>query len=162
MGALVLNMIMTLILMLAPPPGNIYRFLIDLAGYPEWIFYGISVVGLLYLRFTEPNTPRPFKSYWIPNLIFIAVCIFLTVFPFVPPKNYQSLEIPYWLYPTIGVAWVLLCIPWWYVQVIVLKGPEKSINAQISMEEISKGNSEHVSDVIHSLSHQKIVDEESK
>ncbi|KAJ2330489.1 hypothetical protein GGH91_006652, partial [Coemansia sp. RSA 2671] len=30
-----------------PPPGEAYDFLIDIGGYPSWVFYGLSVVGLL-------------------------------------------------------------------------------------------------------------------
>ena len=126
-GALLFNMVMTLVLMLAPPPGNAYKFLIDLAGYPEWIFYGISVVGLLYLRFREPHTIRPFKSYWITNMIFIAVCVFLTVVPFIPPQNSSDANYPYWLYPTIGLVFIILLIPLWYLQIVTNKGMEKSI-----------------------------------
>ena len=80
------------------------------------MFYGATVVGLLYLRFTRPETVRPLKSSWITNILFLAVCLFITVIPFVPPKEYTS-SIPYYLHSLIGIGFVLLCVPWWYFQV---------------------------------------------
>ena len=141
-GALILHFAMTVLLMLGPPPGTVYKFLIDLAGYPEWVFYGISVVGLLYLRFTQPDHSRPFKSFWTTNILFIIVCVFLAIFPFVPPTNRPLVTdgLPYYLYAVISVIWMLLCIPWWYLQIIVYKGKEKSINGKFSRENLDLDN----------------------
>lgn len=134
-GALVLNMVVSMILMLAPPPGPIYNFLINLSGYPEWIFYGITIVGLMYLRYTEPDTIRPFKSYWVSNILFLIVCIFLTVLPFVPPTNTpQASAIPFWLYPTIGWICMLGTVPWWYVAVYSVKYHDENATSKTDKE----------------------------
>jgi amino acid transporter len=115
-AGLLLNMVVSLVWMLAPPPGPVFKFLVELSCYPKWIFYGLSVGGLLYLRFVKPNISRPFKSFWISNLLFIAVAIFLTVFPFVPPAQPDSSGIPYYLYAVLGAGFIILCIPWWAYQ----------------------------------------------
>ena len=83
------------------------------------------------MRFTRPNESRPFKSLWITNLLFILVCIFLAIFPFVPPRTPRESSIPYYLSALLGVLWILLTIPWWYYQVVVQRGLETSINADI-------------------------------
>ncbi|KAK9701975.1 hypothetical protein K7432_011459 [Basidiobolus ranarum] len=112
--ALLLNLIISLILMLAPPPGEAYNFLIDMTGYPAWIFYGLSMIGLVYLRKKEPNLPRPFRTSIIFSGLFILVALFLMVFPFLPPSN-QSGTIPYYMSPLLSVVFIILCIPvWWY------------------------------------------------
>ncbi|ORY04155.1 amino acid transporter [Basidiobolus meristosporus CBS 931.73] len=112
--ALLLNLIISLILMLAPPPGEAYNFLIDMTGYPAWIFYGLSMIGLIYLRKKEPQLPRPFRTSIIFCLLFVLVSFFLMVFPFLPPANYSG-TIPYYMSPLLSVVFILLCIPlWWY------------------------------------------------
>ncbi|TPX31989.1 hypothetical protein SmJEL517_g04809 [Synchytrium microbalum] len=97
-NALILNWVMACILILAPPPGAAYNFLVDALGYPTWAFYGLSVVGLLMLR-KRGTYSRPFKAWTIMAWIFILVSIFLCVFPWVPAVE----PYPYWLPPFVGV-----------------------------------------------------------
>lgn len=162
-GGLMLHMTMSLILMLGPPPGSIYQFLIALSVYPAWCFYALTVIGLLYLRFKEPDTLRPFKSFWITNVIFVCVCIFIIFFPFVPPDELPTNGIPYYLHALIGLSWILLCIPIWYFQVEL---PRKT---QAAEEEPLKGQPQkkregfsHVVDVMHSYSPTLISEDETK
>jgi amino acid transporter len=124
LGGLVLHLIMTLILMLAPPPGEAFNFLINLACYPEWIFYGLTVFGLLYMRFTRPDAKRPIRSPWVTNIVFLLVSFFIVVIPFVPPAVYES-SIPYYLHALIGFGFCIFCVPWWYIQVVLLSKPDK-------------------------------------
>ena len=58
-------------------------FLINLFGFIYWIFFGTAVAGLLYMRVKEPNLPRPFKVNIVIPIIFITVCMFLTVLGFI-------------------------------------------------------------------------------
>lgn len=116
-GGLMLHMVMALLLTLAPPPGRIYQFLIDVSAYPSWFFYAMTVTGLLYLRYTEPDTKRPFKSPYLTNVFFVAVCVFVVVVPFVPPEELPTTGIPYYLHALIGITIMLFCIPGWYLQV---------------------------------------------
>jgi hypothetical protein len=50
------------------------------------------------------------------------------VVPFIPPRIATDANYPYFLYPTIGVVFILLLIPLWYLQIVVNKGLENSIN----------------------------------
>ncbi|KAK9719081.1 hypothetical protein K7432_005059 [Basidiobolus ranarum] len=112
--ALLLNLVISLILMLAPPPGEAYNFLIDMTGYPAWIFYGLSMIGLVYLRKKEPGLNRPFRTSILFSGLFILVSLFLMVFPFLPPSNHTG-TIPYYMSPLLSVVFIILCIPvWWY------------------------------------------------
>ena len=72
----------------------------------------------MYLRKTEPETVRPFKTDLISSSIFIFVCILLTVFPFIPPSKENTDDIPYYAYPLVGILLIVLCIPWWYYALI--------------------------------------------
>lgn len=117
MNAFLIHWVMTLILMLAPPPGEAYNFIIDLTGYPSWIFYGASVVGLLVLRHYSPNLQRPFRSPYVLNIIFIFACVLLALLPFIPPLHSQPDALPYWLYPTVAVVFMLISAGLWKLMI---------------------------------------------
>ena len=68
------------------------------------------------MRFSNADAIRPLKSSWLTNIFFLAICVFITVIPFVPPEVHES-SIPYYLHALIGIVFVLLCIPWWYFQI---------------------------------------------
>jgi amino acid transporter len=73
--------------------------LINYASFAETAVVGTAVAGLLYLRYSQPNLPRPIKvsvynSIQFPfkcnpfqlnlaiPIIFFLMCIFMVVFPF--------------------------------------------------------------------------------
>jgi hypothetical protein len=63
------------------------------------------VLGLFYLRYAAPDLPRPFKSWIIVPLFFLAGQMFLLIAPFLrPPGGKGDTSLPYWLYPIIGIA----------------------------------------------------------
>ncbi|KAG0372438.1 hypothetical protein BGX24_000255, partial [Mortierella sp. AD032] len=44
-----------------------------------WTWYGLSVAGLLYLRKTRPNHPRPVKVFWPLAAFFVVIAAVLVV-----------------------------------------------------------------------------------
>lgn len=42
--------------------GDIYS-LLNFMSFLRWLFIGVVVLGLIYMRFTKPDLPRPFKVY---------------------------------------------------------------------------------------------------
>ena len=40
--------------------GDIYS-LLNFMSFLRWLFIGVAVLGLIYLRYTKPDLPRPFK-----------------------------------------------------------------------------------------------------
>jgi len=131
MNAFIIHWVMTMTLMLAPPPGEAYNFIIDLTGYPSWIFYGASVLGLIILRYTAADLPRPFRSPQVFNGFFLLTCAFLAILPFVPSKSSQSdTSLPYWLYPTLALIFIFASIGLWYWQIVVRKAMNRSPNAK--------------------------------
>jgi amino acid transporter len=126
-NAFIIHWVVTMILMLAPPAGDSYNFIVNLQSYPEWWFYGASVVGLVILRFTQPAAPRPFKSFWITNIFFILVAIFLVIAPFVPPTISDTPSIPYYIVPVVSVAFIILSGVLWFIRVKLFHGLETSL-----------------------------------
>jgi len=59
-----------------------YNTLVNLYSTSTWIFYGLCVLGLLVLRFTQPHMDRPYRVWFTTPLIFVSVVIFLVFFSF--------------------------------------------------------------------------------
>jgi amino acid transporter len=108
MNSLILAGGISLVFVLGPPPGGAYDFLVLLASYPEWIFYGVSVLGVLVLRFSHPEIYRPVKAFLPGTVIFVISCVLLAIVPFVPPKVKPSNGIEYWVVPVVGLTVICL------------------------------------------------------
>ena len=54
--------------------GGNFQQLFSLALYPEWVFYMLATGSVFVFRHTEPNTPRPYKTWGYPVVpgLFIA------------------------------------------------------------------------------------------
>lgn len=55
-----------------------YETLADYAMFALWIFYGLMVLGVMVLRRTRPELPRPYRmwGYPITPLLFLAVTVY--------------------------------------------------------------------------------------
>nr|AOR51851.1 amino acid transporter [Phaffia rhodozyma] len=121
-AGLIVHLIPSVIVILAPPPGIAYNFILDIEGYPGQIINLLVVVGLFYLRWKYPNINRPFKV-WLPVAVFfMAAACFLLVAPFLRPPGGigDTPPLPYWLYPIIGIAVFAMGIVWWFVWRVLL------------------------------------------
>lgn len=88
-----------------PPPGDVYNFILDVEGYPGQIFALAIAVGLLVLRRRQPDITRPFKA-WLPAVwLRIIVCVALLVAPFIPPPDRKGdVGFFYATYAVVGVG----------------------------------------------------------
>ncbi|KAM0473661.1 hypothetical protein ACHAPX_008066 [Trichoderma viride] len=97
-AGLILHFIPSFIVIVAIPFGDAYSFILDVEGYPGAVINFLVVAGLFYLRWKEPNAPRPFKV-WLPVAVFfMAGQAFQLVAPFLrPPGGKGDTSLPYWL-----------------------------------------------------------------
>ncbi|XP_075870246.1 cystine/glutamate transporter [Nelusetta ayraudi] len=56
--------------------GDIYG-LLNFMSFLRWLFIGIVVLGLIYLRFTKPDLPRPFRVPLFIPVVFCITCFFM-------------------------------------------------------------------------------------
>lgn len=56
--------------------------LINYTSFAEAAVVGLAVAGLLYMRYTKPDLPRPIKLNLIIPISFFLMCVFLVVMPF--------------------------------------------------------------------------------
>ncbi|KAF6830365.1 high-affinity methionine permease [Colletotrichum plurivorum] len=114
-ASLFLHWIVTVIVLVAPPPGPIYGFITDLYTYPgAWInaFVGI---GLLYLQWNKSeNWTSPWHTFFPITVLFILSNAFLCLVPFIPPTGSWNAEgYPYYIFPIVGVGVLLLGAFYW-------------------------------------------------
>jgi hypothetical protein len=129
---------------LCPPEGDYYEILVSLCTYPEWIFLGLTVVGLLWLRITRPEVHRPVKSYIVAYLLFVFVCLALAILPFIPPKNNVD-AIPYYVVPSTGLILILSISVIWLLYSKMVEGANR-VTEDI-FEQVLKINNDEMSKV---------------
>ncbi|XP_060905074.1 cystine/glutamate transporter [Labrus mixtus] len=56
--------------------GDLYS-LLNFMSFLRWLFIGVVVLGLIYLRYTKPDLPRPFKVPLFIPVIFCLTCFFM-------------------------------------------------------------------------------------
>ncbi|KAA1475064.1 amino acid transporter [Dentipellis sp. KUC8613] len=112
---LIIHLIPSVIVIIAPPPSVAYPFILDVEGYPSQIINFFIVIGLFYLRFTKPNIKRPFKVWWPIAAFYLAAAVFLLVAPFLRPSNGKgdTPPLPYYLYCLVGIAIMVSGVLYW-------------------------------------------------
>ncbi|KAJ2780947.1 hypothetical protein GGI18_003769 [Coemansia linderi] len=123
--ALAFSTVVAAAFIVGPPPGEAYDFLIDIGGYPSWVFYGLSVVGLLVMRRTHGELVRPFTTWMLANVVTIVTALFMCIVPFVRPDG-DATSIPYWAAPLAAVLFIAASVPMWYIQVVIRGGLDRS------------------------------------
>ncbi|PKY00292.1 high affinity methionine permease [Aspergillus campestris IBT 28561] len=118
--------VVSVIIMLAPPPGDAYNFLVNLISYPLSIVNCFVSGGLIYIYLThKTNFPD-----WAPGIratlpvtifFFLSNC-YLVVAPYVPPTPDQNVykELPYYLHCVVAVAIFALGAVYWVGWSVVL------------------------------------------
>jgi amino acid transporter len=116
--------LVSVITMLAPPPGDAYNFILNLISYPLAVVNCFVAGGLLYLYINRTKWQwNPPMSATMPVVIFFLLSnIYLVVAPFVPPEGddnvYESL--PYWLHCVVGFGILGAGGLWWLLWAVLL------------------------------------------
>ncbi|EJD08041.1 high affinity methionine permease [Fomitiporia mediterranea MF3/22] len=119
---LIVHLIPSVIVIIAPPPDVVYPFVLNVEGYPQQIINLLIVFGLFYLRWKKPNAVRPFKVWWPVALFFMAVAVFLIIDPYLKPSNGvgDTPPLPYYLYCLVGIGILACGVLYWAVWRIIL------------------------------------------
>ncbi|KZS96537.1 high affinity methionine permease [Sistotremastrum niveocremeum HHB9708] len=112
---LIIHLIPSVIVIIAPPPSVAYPFILDVEGYPAQIINLFVVSGLLYLRAAKPGLRA--LIVWLPFAFFyLAAACFLLIAPFLRPSNRvgDTPPLPYWLYCIVGIAVMIVGVLYWF------------------------------------------------
>ena len=114
-ASLFLHWLVTVIVLVAPPAGEAYEFIVDLYTYPgAWINTFVAG-GLIYLHYKRSEEwTSPWHSWDIVNVIYLLSNVFLAIVPFIPP-NTSSTSYPYYIFPVVGVCVLILGGIYWAV-----------------------------------------------
>ncbi|KAL2120227.1 hypothetical protein VTJ04DRAFT_4253 [Mycothermus thermophilus] len=117
-AALFLHWLVTVIVLLAPPPGPAYNFIVNLYTYPGAWINAFVAAGLIYVQFFSSR-----RGQWNPGwrtflpitVIFLLANVFLIIVPFIPPADgdFWADGYPYYVFPVVGVAVLLLGAFYW-------------------------------------------------
>lgn len=115
--SLLLHWAVTVIVLVAPPNGDIYQLVINLYSYPGTWINALVAGGLIYLHFNREKEHwgnTDWRSHWTVCLVFLVSNLFLALFPFVPPpQSYDSGSYPYYLFPVTGCSVLLMGALYW-------------------------------------------------
>ncbi|OJJ44517.1 hypothetical protein ASPZODRAFT_682490 [Penicilliopsis zonata CBS 506.65] len=102
--------LVSIIVMLAPPPGDAYNFLLNLISYPLSIVNVFVSGGLVYIYLTrEKNFPlwAPGIRATLPVTVFFLLSnVYLVIAPYVPPDAGENVynDLPYYLHCVVALA----------------------------------------------------------
>jgi amino acid transporter len=114
-GLLLHWLISTLVIVL-PPPGRIYNFLVDIGGYPVSVISVAVSVGLLYLHATPSERwISPFRASRVAVGVFAASNCLLLILPWIPPKSRRGEDegFPWFAYPATALGVLAVGAVWW-------------------------------------------------
>ncbi|KAG8626001.1 hypothetical protein KVT40_006402 [Elsinoe batatas] len=115
-ACLALHWAVSVTVLLAPPPGPAYNFLVDLYTYPgSWVNAAVCL-GLLYLQYNKKKQwASPFHSYLPFTVFYFLVNAFLAFAPFIPPTSGPTASGYYFaIFSCVGVGVLLLGALWRY------------------------------------------------
>ncbi|TFK40147.1 high affinity methionine permease [Crucibulum laeve] len=90
LGPYLLKWILTVIVIIAPPAGDAFNFIVDLQSYPANVFSFLMTLGLFFVRKRRCSIGAPASEFraWNAVIIFsLSVNIYLLVLPWVPPEG---------------------------------------------------------------------------
>lgn len=122
----VIILTVNIIVLLAPPPGDAYNFVVDMGSYKSYIFNALLFIGLVKLRIIRKKLGLGYKEFhiWTP-LLWIAILwtFFVLGMAFVPPKGTligADISFFYATAPLTTIGLIFLCIGYYFVWAFVL------------------------------------------
>ncbi|KKY19943.1 putative high affinity methionine permease [Phaeomoniella chlamydospora] len=123
-GPYLVKWVMTLIMILAPPAGDAFNFIVDLQVYPSALFAASMSIGLYIVRWRRRKAGIPrseFRAWDIAVTFNIAANLFILIMPWYPPEPGQS-DVSFWYatYVVVGIGIIVICVIYYYVWVHAL------------------------------------------
>lgn len=113
---LLLHWLVSTLVIVLPPPGRIYNFLVDIGGYPVSVISVAVSVGLLYLRATPSERyTSPFRASRVAVGVFAASNCLLLILPWIPPRSGRGEDegFSWYAYPATALGVLGVGAVWW-------------------------------------------------
>lgn len=117
--------LVAVIIMLAPPPGDAYNFILNVISYPLAVVNVFVAAGLLYLYYNPQaygGWAPPFRASWPVATLFFLSNVYLVIAPFIPPTDGQNVyeHLPYYLHCVVGLSIIAAGGVYWIVWAKIL------------------------------------------
>ncbi|KAF9005315.1 amino acid transporter [Hymenopellis radicata] len=114
---MLVKFILTTIIIIGPPAGDAFNFIIAIQTYPAQLFQLALVLGvyLIRRRRSKAGLARPeFVAWDVALWLSIAVNLFVLIMAWVPPSaGEEPFSFPYWVPWVTGIGVLLLCVTYW-------------------------------------------------
>lgn len=114
--------LVNLIVMIAPPAGDAYNFIVDVGAYSGYIFKLLLVVGLILVRRQRKAAGLGYEGWKVPSPILVITILFelfVIVMAWVPPLDGSligsDVSFFYCTYAIVCVGILGLCVLYYYV-----------------------------------------------
>ncbi|KAM0280648.1 hypothetical protein ACHAQH_003955 [Verticillium albo-atrum] len=121
LGPYLLKWAMTFLMIVAPPAGDAFTFVVSLKTYPDAMFYVAMAAGVYIIRRrrNRSNQPRPeFKAWHVAVIFFLLVQVYILVMPWFPPAGgiyAGDVSFFYATYCLVGIAIMAVCgLYYWF------------------------------------------------
>ncbi|KAK4688973.1 hypothetical protein P7C73_g1143, partial [Tremellales sp. Uapishka_1] len=114
-GPILIKWVVTIIMILAPPAGDAFSFIVALSNYPNSFFLGLMTLGLFFVRRERKllNLPKSeYRSWTFVVVFYLASILFLLIMPWVPPKggiNAGAFHFAYFTSSLVGLGCIGIC-----------------------------------------------------
>jgi amino acid transporter len=114
-ASLFLHWIVTIIVLVAPPAGPAYNFIVNLYTYPGAWINAFVAGGLIYLHFKKSEQwTSPWHTYLPISVVYLLANVFLALVPFIPPEgSWDADGYQYYIFPVVGVGVLILGAIYW-------------------------------------------------
>ncbi|KAG8979679.1 hypothetical protein FRB94_011590 [Tulasnella sp. JGI-2019a] len=123
-GPIMIQWTLSVLVIVVPPAGDAFNFLINLHTYPFFVFAVLSALAVWVLRARSPLLPsQTFRAWNGFVFIYLAKCILTLIMPWVPPKatSYPGgSKLWYATYCAVGLGIVLLSGVYYFTWMFVL------------------------------------------
>ncbi|TSM77382.1 b(0,+)-type amino acid transporter 1 [Bagarius yarrelli] len=87
--ALIFTTIISLIVLI---PGD-FQGIVNFFSFTAWFFYGVTIIGLLYLKIKFPHLPRTYKAPIIIPILVLLAAVFLVLAPIIDNPQIEYLYV---------------------------------------------------------------------
>ncbi|KAM5346141.1 hypothetical protein ACJ41O_009146 [Fusarium nematophilum] len=115
LGPYAMKWLLTFIMIVAPPAGDAFTFVVSLGTYPSAMFNFAMAAGVYVLRRRRKRTGigrSDFKAWHVTVLFYILIQVLVLVMPWWPPKGgpYAG-DVSFWYatYCVVGIAIIIVC-----------------------------------------------------
>ena len=121
LGPYFIKWLITIIMILAPPAGDAFNFIVDLSNYPSNLFNFLLAMGLLITRYRrrKANIPRSqFRAWDVAVAFNILANLYMLVAPWYPPSSGATGgDVSFWYatYIVVGLGVLVFCAFYYFI-----------------------------------------------